>query len=216
MCGRFELKTKFDDLPRVLKQDYPSGLDTKYETQNLIRPTDPVLVIKNEGKIETTFMSWGFISSWAKEPFEKGITRPFNARSETVGRKKLFSGSWKHKRCLIPASGFFEKQYRIRKENYETFWLGGIWSKWASSDGAELESCSILTTEPNDLIKTIHNRMPVIVPNGYEENWTEQVKDADELKGLIPIMKGCSSSGWLTEEINKKNINQKNLFDSKY
>ena len=212
MCGRFELKTKFDNLPKVLKQDYPSRLDTKYETQNLIRPTDPVLVIKNEGQIKTTFMTWGFISPWAKEPFEKGIPRPFNARSETVEEKKLFSGSWKHKRCLIPASGFFEKKYRIRKENYETFWLGGIWSKWSSPDGAELESCCILTTEPNDLVKPIHHRMPVIVPDGLEEQWTEQVKDSSELKGLIPIMKGWSSSGWILEEINKKPTNQMHLF----
>ena len=133
MCGRFELKTKFDKLPKVLKQDYPIGLDSKYETQNLIRPSDPVLVIKNEGTIQTTFMSWGFISPWAKQPFEKGRPRPFNARSETVQEKKLFSGSWKNKRCLIPASGFFEKKYRIRKKDYETFWLGGIWTKWALS-----------------------------------------------------------------------------------
>ena len=74
MCGRFELKTKFDDLPKVLKQDYPSGLDSKYETQNLIRPNDPVLVIKNEGRIKTTFMTWGFISPWAKDPLDKGKT----------------------------------------------------------------------------------------------------------------------------------------------
>ena len=212
MCGRFELKTKFDNLPKVLKQDYPSRLDTKYETQNLIRPSDTVLVIKNEGQIKTTFMTWGFISPWAKEPFAKGIPRPFNARSETVEEKKLFSGSWKHKRCLIPASGFFEKKYRIRKENYETFWLGGIWSKWSSPDGAELESCCILTTEPNDLVKPIHHRMPVIIPDGFEEQWTEQVKDSSELKGLIPIMMGWSSSGWILEEINKKPTNQMNLF----
>ena len=212
MCGRFELKTKFDNLPKILKQNYPSGLDAKYETQNLIRPTDPVLVIKNEGKIKTTFMTWGFISKWAKDPFEKKIPKPFNARSETVEDKKLFSGSWKYKRCLIPASGFFEKAYRIRKENYETFWLGGIWSKWSSLDGAELESCCILTTEPNDLVKPIHYRMPVIVPNGLEEEWTEQVKDSFQLKGLISIMKGWSSSGWILEEINKKPNNQMNLF----
>ena len=211
MCGKFELKTKFDNLPKVLKQDYPRRLDTKYETQNLIRPTDPVLVIKNEGKIKTTFMSWGFISPWAKDPFEKGIPRPFNARSETVEDKKLFSGSWKYKRCLIPASGFFEKAYRIRKENYETFWLGGIWSKWSSPDGTELESFCILTTEPNDLVKPIHHRMPVIIPDGFEEHWTEQVKDSSELKGLFPIMRGWSSSGWILEEINKNNSNQMNL-----
>ena len=88
MCGRFELKTKFDKLPKILKQDYPIGLDSKYETQNLIRPTDPVLVIKNEGRIKTTFMSWGFISPWAKDPFDKKRPRPFNARSETIEEKK--------------------------------------------------------------------------------------------------------------------------------
>jgi len=91
MCGRFELKTEFDKLPKVLKKDYPIGLDSKYETQKLIRPTDPVLVIKNEGKMKTTFMSWGFISPWTKDPFDKKRPRPFNARSETVEEKKLFS-----------------------------------------------------------------------------------------------------------------------------
>ena len=212
MCGRFELKTKFDNLPNVLKRDYPIGLDSKYETQNLIRPTDPVLVIKNEGSIKTTFMSWGFISPWAKDPFDKKVPKPFNARSDTVYEKKLFSGSWKHKRCLIPASGFFEKKFRVRKENYETFWLGGIWSKWTSTDGAEIESCCVLTTKPNDLIKSIHYRMPVVVPNGYEQQWTEQVKDSDELKGLLPIMMGWTSKGWVLEEINKKQTNQMSLF----
>ena len=84
MCGRFELKTKFENLPTVLKQDYPRRLDSQYAPQNLIRPNDPVLVIKNEGKIKTTFMTWGFISPWAKDPFDKKRPRPFNARSETV------------------------------------------------------------------------------------------------------------------------------------
>ena len=212
MCGRFELKTKYEWLPKVLKQDYPNGLDTRYQTQNSIRPTDPVLVIKNEGRIKTTFMSWGFISPWAKDPFDKKIPRPFNARSETLEEKKLFSGSWKHKRCLIPASGFFEKKYRIRKENYETFWLGGIWSKWFSPDGSEFESCCILTTEPNELVKPLHHRMPVVVPAGYEEKWTEQVKDTYKLKDLLPIMMGWSPDGWIVEDLNKKEIDQMSLF----
>ena len=212
MCGRFELKTKFDNLPKVLKKDFPIGLDTKYETQNLIRPNDPVLVIKNEGRIKTTFMKWGLISPWAKDPFDKERPRPFNARSETVEEKKLFSGSWKHKRCLIPASGFFERNYRIRKENYETFWLGGIWSKWTSLDGTELESCCVLTTEPNSLIKPLHYRMPIVVPNGYEEQWTEQIKDADKLKSLMAKMITWPPDGWIVEEINKKETDQLSLF----
>ena len=212
MCGRFELKTNFDKLPMVLKQDYPSGLDSKYEPQNLIRPTDPVLVIKNEGRIKTTFMSWGFISPWAKDPFDKKRIRPFNARSETVIEKNLFSGSWKYKRCLIPASGFYEKKYRIRKENYKTFWLGGIWSKWTSREGAELESCCVLTTGPNEIVRPLHHRMPVVVPDGYEEQWTQQVKDTDELKGLLQIMMGWSPEGWVVEEVNKKSSDQMSFF----
>ena len=212
MCGRFELKTKFEKLPKILKQDYPKGIDSKYETQNSLRPSDPVLVIKNEGRFKTTFMSWGFIAPWASTPFDKERSRPFNARSETIEEKKLFSESWKFKRCLIPASGFFEKKYRIRKENYETFWLGGIWSRWTSPDGSELESCCVLTTKPNSLVKPLHHRMPVVVPDGYEEIWTEQIKDKDELKGLIPIIMGWSPTGWIVEEVNKKSINQMSLF----
>ena len=212
MCGRFELKTKFDNLPKILKQDYPWGLHTKYEIQNLIRPTDPVLVVKNEGRMKTTFMSWGFISPWAKDPFDKKRPRPFNARSETVEEKKLFRESWKYKRCLIPTSGFFEKKYRIRKKNYETFWLGGIWSKWTSPDGAELESCCVLTTVPNELIKPYHHRMPVVVPNGLEEQWTEQVKDTFELNGLLPIMMGWPPAGWLVEHLDKGETDQISLF----
>ena len=211
MCGRFELKTKFEKLPTVLKQDYPSGLDSKYETQNLIRPNDPVLVIKNEGRIKTTFMTWGFISPWAKDPFDKERPRPFNARLETVEEKKLFSGSWRHKRCLLPASGFYEKKYLIRKQNHDTFWLGGLWSKWSSPGGAEIESCCILTTEPNELVKPLHHRMPVIVPDGYEKLWTDQVKDADELKDLLPIIKSWSPVGWVAEEAIKNPTYQMSL-----
>ena len=212
MCGRFELKTKFNNLPQILKQDYPSGLDTKYQIQNLIRPTDPILVIKNEGRIKTTFMSWGFISPWAKEPFNKSRPRPFNARSETLTENKLFRGSWKHKRCLIPASGFFEKKYRFRKINGETFWLGGIWSKWTSSDGSELESCCVLTTEPNLLVKPIHHRMPVVVPCRYEEQWIEQVKDPYELKSLLSNIMGWSPDGWLVEDFKDHKSDQMKLF----
>ena len=212
MCGRFELKTEFDKLPKLLKKEFPIGLDTKYETQNLIKPSDTVLVIKNEGIIKTAFMSWGFIAPWVKDPTDKERLRPFNARLETVQEKKLFSESWIHKRCLIPASGFFEKQYRIRKENYATFWLGGIWSKWNSPDGAELESFCVLTTEPNDLVKPLHHRMPVVVPYGFEEKWTEQIKDIDELKDLLQIMMGWVSDGWVVEDLNKKNCDQISLF----
>ena len=212
MCGRFELKTEYDSLPKILRENFSPGLDSKYETQNLIKPTDPVLLIKNEGKIKTTFMSWGFISPWVKDPFQKSNPRPLNARSETVEEKKLFNGSWRHKRCLIPATGFFEKGFRIRKKNYSTFWLGGIWSRWCSADGAELESFCVLTTEPNALIKPLHHRMPCVIPNGFEQQWTENFKNADELKGLLSLINGWSPEDWLLEKSNNSSTRQMSLF----
>ena len=212
MCRKFELRAKFNNLPKALKQDYPPRLSSKYEIQTQINPLDPVLVIKNEGKMKTTFMSWGFISPWAKNPFDKSLQRPYNARSETVWGKKLFQDSWRNKRCLIPATGFIEKGYRIRKKDYATFWLGGIWSRWTSPDGTELESCCILTTDPNNLIKPLHHRMPVVIPEGIEEQWTENIKDNDDLKRLLPIMRAWSPEDWLIEELNKSPTFQMSLF----
>ncbi len=212
MCGRYELTTTFEKLPSLLKKDLPSGFKQKYFPQQVIRPMDPILVLKNEGKITTSLMLWGFISEWAIDPFDKERPRPFNARSETVGEKKLFSGSWRHKRCLIPASGFFEKNYRISKKDEQPFWLAGIWNRWMSPDGSELESCCVLTTKPNELVKPLHNRMPVIIPNGLEEEWTSSAKDGFELGALEPIMAGWSPFEWKVELLNKPLISQMSLF----
>ena len=79
-------------------------------------------------------------------------------------------------------------------------------------DGAQIESCCVLTTQSNELIKPIHNRMPVVVPNGYEKKWTEQIKDSYELKGLASIMLSWSPEGWVSEKVNKRKIEQINLF----
>ena len=104
----------------------------------------------------------------------------------------------------------FLKKLPYSKKNYDTFWLGGIWSKWTSYDGVEIESCCILTTKPNDLIKPIHHRMPVVVPSEFEEQWTEQVKDSYKLDNLLPILMSWSPDEWVSEEIKKKD--QMSLF----
>ena len=212
MCGRYELTTKFDQLPTLLTKDLPKGFEQKYCPQHLIRPTDPVLVLKNEGKITTSLMLWGFISEWSKDPFSKKRPRPFNARAETVGEKKLFRGSWRHKRCVLPASGFFEKGHRISRKDSQPFWIGGLWNKWMGPDGSELETCCVLTTQPNNLVRPLHNRMPVIIPNGLEEDWIAPVKDGLDLKALEPILSGWCPDGWIAEQINKSPSSQMSLF----
>ncbi len=208
MCGRFQLITEFKNLPELLKKDMPRGLNQKYAKQELIKPGSPILALKNEGKTQTSIMLWGFISEWSKDPFNKTSPKPFNARSETVEEKKLFRASWRHKRCLIPASGFLEKDYVISRKDSQAFWLGGLWNRWMSQEGSELESCCVLTTEPNDLVKQFHNRMPVIIPNGLEEEWISSVKNAQDLHALKPLMTKWDPEEWIAEPINKPNVNQ--------
>ena len=212
MCGSYELKTEFKKLPSILKKDLPIGFEKNYALQELIRPTDPVLVLKNEGKTCTSLMLWGFVSEWAKDPFDASIPRPFNARAETVGEKKLFRGSWRHKRCALPASGFFEKGHRISRKDSQPFWLAGIWNRWMSPEGSELETCCVLTTEPNTLIKPLHSRMPVIIPNGLEEDWIASVKNVPALRALEPMLSGWSPEGWEANPIQKQPISQMSLF----
>ena len=211
MCGRYQLKIEFNNLPDLLKKDMPKGLSQRYQQQELIQPGSPILVLKNEGKTQTSIMLWGFISEWAKDPFDKSRPKPFNARSESVEEKKLFRGSWRHKRCLIPASGFLEKGHLISRKDSQTFWLGGIWNRWMSQEGSELESCCVLTTEANDLVKRFHKRMPVIIPNGIEEEWISSVKSANELKSLKPLMNKWNPKDWKAETEDKPRTSQLSL-----
>ena len=208
MCGRYQLKTEFKNLPDLLKKDMPKGLSQRYEKQVLIQPGSPILVLKNEGKTQTSIMFWGFISEWSRDPFDKTRPKPFNARSESIEEKKLFRGSWKHKRCLIPASGFLEKGHIISRKDSQTFWLGGLWNRWMSKEGSELESCCVLTTQPNDLVKRFHNRMPVVIPHGLEEEWISPFKSANELKSIKPLMKKWDEEEWKAEPLNKTDISQ--------
>ena len=211
MCGRFQLNTEFKDLPNLLKKDIPKGLSQRYEQQKLIQPGSPILVLKNEGKTQTSIMLWGFISEWSKDPFNRSKPKPFNARSESVAEKKLFRTSWRHKRCLIPASGFIEKGHQITRKDSQTFWLGGLWNRWMSKEGSELESCCVLTTEPNELVKQFHNRMPVIIPNGHEEEWIASVKKPNELKALKQLMNKWNPEEWKAEPITKPETTQLRL-----
>ena len=91
---------------------------------------------------------------------------------------------------------------------YQIIWLAGLWNRWMSHEGSELESCCVLTTEPNDLVKQFHNRMPVIIPNGLEEEWISSVKTANELKALKPLMHKWKELGWKAELINKPKTSQ--------
>ena len=210
MCGRYQLTTSFSLLPQLLKIETPYKFKEHYQKRNEIRPNQPILVLKNEGKLKTTLMLWGLITPFCKSPDTK--LKPINARFETIETKKIFRSSWKYKRCLIPASAYIEKKHLIKKESKDTFWLGGIWSTWTSLDGSEIESCCIITTEANEVIRSLHNRMPVIIPNGGEEEWLEPNKNNQSLKELKTTYSKSNTTEWIKERISNAKNHQLNLF----
>ena len=118
---------------------------------------------------------WGLIPSWAKDP---GIgSKLINARAETAAEKPSFRSAFKHRRCLIPATGFYEwgktdsvkQPFFIRMQDTKPFAFAGLWERWHGTNDSNIDSCTILTTEANDVLSTLHNRMPVILdPDAYE------------------------------------------------
>ena len=197
MCGRYSLTSRLDQLLPRLGGGLPDGLLAHYAPRPLIRPGEPVLALRQEhGQISPALVLWGLLPEWSKDPLNG--PRPFNARSETVAEKASFRGAWRHRRCLLPADGFYEKGHRLAPSDGGIFWLAGLWDRWIGPDGSEVETCCVLTTAPNALVAPLHDRMPVIVPEGLEEAWMEPL-DGPGLRALEPLMQGWSPEGWAAE-----------------
>lgn len=200
MCGRFSLTTALDALLPRLQGPLPHGLAEHYAPRIQVRPGEPVLLQRQEhGRLAVGLALWGLVPEWSKDPL--GRSRPINARCETVAEKPFFRGPWRHRRALLPADGFYEWQNRtdpatgkpwkqpwlFRRRDGSPFWLGGLWDRWCGPDGGELESCVVLTTAPNDLLRRVHDRMPVVIPDGLEEAWLDAT-DGPGLRALEPLM----------------------------
>lgn len=207
MCGRFALSTPLKQLPSVLQHRMDREHQDRYAERDLIVPGEPLLAFRSDQSgPEASLMLWGLIPGWLKDP-AKG-PRPFNARAETVAEKPSFRGAWRHRRCLLPASCFFEKGRAIRRIDRHSFWLAGLWERWLGGDGSEVDTCTILTTTPNDLVRPLHQRMPVVIPEGLEEAWMAPVH-GQQLRALEPLLAPWDPSGW--EVVNKQSDGQLSL-----
>jgi putative SOS response-associated peptidase YedK len=176
MCGRFTL-TSADDLIRDLFElkSLPS-LEPRYN----IAPTQEVLAVRSadEGR-EALLLRWGLVPQWADDTSIG--SRLINARSETVASKPAFRDAFRQRRCLVVADGFIEWQasqgrkqpYHVRMKDGSPFGFAGLWERWRDEDGQWLQTCTILTTEPNELVEPIHDRMPVILPTALHERWLD-------------------------------------------
>jgi putative SOS response-associated peptidase YedK len=190
MCGRYTLSTSVEVLAEEL--GFAGPLPEVGPSYN-VAPTQEVaaVVAGGGGGRRLEMLRWGLIPSWADDP---GIgARMINARSETVAEKPSFRRAFKERRCLIPADGFYEWQktnggkqpYYLRMKSGRPFVFAGLWESW-NKDGSEIHSCTILTTDANDLVGEVHHRMPIILPHEDYELWLDP--DVRESEELLPLL----------------------------
>jgi putative SOS response-associated peptidase YedK len=190
MCGRFTLAVDPADLQDAfgLSEPAPTQLTPRYN----IAPTQPVAVVPNLEPRHLEVFKWGLIPSWAKDP--KIGNSLINARGETVAEKPAFRAAFKRRRCLVLADGFYEWKRAgktktpmyIQLKGGKPFALAGLWEVWHAADGSAVNTCTIITTEPNDLMKDIHDRMPVILlPSAYATWLTPGELPAPEALALL-------------------------------
>lgn len=176
MCGRFTQRQPATRLRKEFQVEEVPEVDALYN----IAPTQSILGVRQrpDGR-EMSFLKWGLIPSWAKD--SSMGAKLINARSETVTEKPSFREAFKRRRCIIPADGFYEWQRTgSRKQPFffhmrddRPFAFAGLWDRWQSPEGEVIESCTILTTEANEVLLPVHDRMPVILASEDYELWLD-------------------------------------------
>jgi putative SOS response-associated peptidase YedK len=218
MCGRYTLRTAVDTLAERFEiDDAPSSVAASYN----VAPTQGVAtVLVEDGKRKLERLHWGLIPSWADNPSIGN--KMINARAETVAEKPSFRKAFKNHRCLVLADGFYEWQktangkqpYYIRMEDGSPFAFAGLWESW--QNGSEIRSATIITTDANDVVAPIHNRMPVILhPEDYQL-WLDP--DFDEKEPLTTLLKPYPSEAMeaypVSRRVNSPSNNEPSIIES--
>jgi putative SOS response-associated peptidase YedK len=181
MCGRFTLRTPPKDLIEVFQLLRTLEMTPRYN----IAPTQPVAVVRQGATCrELSLLRWGLVPSWAKDV--KIGASLINARADTIASKPAFRSAFKRRRCLIPADGFFEwkkgegkvkQPFYIRLKKDYPFAFAGLWEHWEGPNNSAIDSCTIVTTDANDTLRPLHDRMPVILHEGDYDRWLETKTD---------------------------------------
>ncbi len=191
MCGRFTLTDPNADIAVQFNLPEIPDMQPRYN----IAPTQPVATVRagREGKArELVMLHWGLIPFWAKDT--KIGARLINARSETAAEKPSFRAAFRRRRCLVVADGFYEWQkqngtkqpFFIHLRDSRPFAFAGLWEHWEGPDDSIVQSCTLLTCEPNDFLRVVHNRMPVILDPGDYDLWLDpEVEQPDLLQPLL-------------------------------
>lgn len=191
MCGRFALTAPASTIAEVFQVDVLPDVLPRY---NIAPTTDVACVVQKDGQNVMKTFRWGLIPSWAKD--RKMAYQTINARAESVATKPAFRSAFKRRRLLVLADGFYEWErtdpknkvpHLIQLREGKPFGMAGLWERWTDPETAEeVVTCSIVTTGPNDLMKGIHDRMPVILPEEHWATWLDpEVQDGARLQELL-------------------------------
>lgn len=192
MCGRFTLKTPAATIGSLFPEFDLLDLEPRFN----IAPTQDVACVRvgESGASELAWLRWGLVPFWAKDL--KIGAKMINARSETVDSKPSFRNAFKQRRCLVISDGYFEwkkmpdgKQpfYITATENAGAFCMAGLWELWTDkSNGQDIQTCTVLTTDANNSLGSIHDRMPVVIGQQDREFWLDNsFCDTTKLKSLL-------------------------------
>lgn len=188
MCGRYTLKASADELQKAFGFALPAGHRPRFN----IAPSQEVLAFTedDDGRWRPRLFRWGLVPFWADDPSIGN--RMINARAETVAEKPAYRNAFTRRRCVVVADGFYEWQrapggkrpMRMRLRADRPFGLAGLWERW-DKRGPALETCTILTTGPNPLMRAIHDRMPVILDAEGCRGWLRSEAPSEELLALL-------------------------------
>jgi putative SOS response-associated peptidase YedK len=190
MCGRFTLTSLAQTLAETFDLSDVPDLIGSYN----IAPSQAITtLILQSGQKCLKSMKWGLVPFWAKD--SKIGDKLINARAETLSEKPSFRYAFQKRRCLILADGFYEWQtikgkkakqpYYIRMSDHQPFAFAGLWELWQKDDSESIISCTIITTEANDLVKPIHHRMPVIMAAEKVDQWLDSTTETQALQSLL-------------------------------
>ena len=190
MCGRFALKAP----PRSIQEHFHLPEKVDLSPRYNIAPSQTIAVVRHlPGKDirQLDMLRWGLIPHWAKDM--KIGYKMINARGETLDQKPSFRPALKKRRCLIAADGFYEwkhsgktkQPFYVQLKKGGVFGFAGLWESWLGPEGNIVKSCTIITTSPNELIREVHDRMPVIIHPDQYETWLEDSPSVQSLHELL-------------------------------
>lgn len=203
MCGRYALACEHEALRIRFGFQSESPLTDQHVPRYNIAPSQANPVVTNGEHRQLRPMRWGLIPHWAKDASIGA--KMINARAETAHVKPSFRDAFKNHRCLIPATGFYEwetipatrskQPLFVSVKDQDIFAFAGLWSCWHDPHGDDVLSYTILTTEPNDYMKSFHHRMPVILQPEHEESWLDPSCTPDRLHEILsPYPADCMAA----------------------